>query len=127
MQSYEATTDDITVTVRPMYLDGQSDFLARRFVFAYSIIIENKGTESVQLMRRHWLITNARGEVNEVEGEGVIGKQPVIDPGASHEYASYSVLETFEGTMEGSYVMQKPDGGQFMVVIHRFVLRAAAN
>jgi len=74
MQSYEATTDDITVTVRPMYLDGQSDFLARRFVFAYSIIIENKGTESVQLMRRHWLITNARGEVNEVEGEGVIGK-----------------------------------------------------
>jgi ApaG protein len=127
MQSYEATTDDITVTVRPMYLDGQSDFLARRFVFAYSIIIENKGTESVQLMRRHWLITNARGEVNEVEGEGVIGKQPVIDPGATHEYASYSVLETFEGTMEGSYVMQKPDGGQFMVVIPRFVLRAAAN
>ncbi len=78
-------------------------------------------------MRRHWLITNARGEVNEVEGEGVIGKQPVIDPGATHEYASYSVLETFEGTMEGSYVMQKPDGGQFMVVIPRFVLRAAAN
>ena len=127
MQSYEATTDDITVTVRPMYLDGQSDFLARRFVFAYSIIIENKGTESVQLMRRHWLITNARGEVNEVEGEGVIGKQPVIDPGASHEYASYSVLETFEGTMEGSYVMQKPDVVEFMVVIPRFVLRAAAN
>ena len=127
MQSYVASTDDITVTVRPMYLDGQSNMLARKFVFAYFIRIENNGKQRVQLMRRHWFIQNSDGELKEVEGEGVIGQQPTIPPGGSHEYSSFSVLETFEGTMEGTFLMERPDGEQFTVAIPRFVLRAASN
>ncbi|HUI65550.1 MAG TPA: Co2+/Mg2+ efflux protein ApaG [Bacteroidota bacterium] len=127
MQSYVASTDDITVTVRPMYLDGQSNILARKFVFAYFIRIENNGKQRVQLMRRHWFIQNSDGELKEVEGEGVIGQQPTIPPGGAHEYSSFSVLETFEGTMEGTFLMERPDGEQFTVAIPRFVLRAASN
>ncbi len=127
MTSYAATTESITVHVRPVYLDGQSSLAGRRFVFAYFIRIENHGDEEVQLLRRHWLIADADGEVKEVEGEGVVGQQPLIPPGGSHEYNSYCILETFEGSMEGTYRMVRPNGEFFTVVIPRFVLRAAAN
>jgi ApaG protein len=127
MQAYVATTENITVIVRPLYLDGQSNLLARKFVFAYFIRIQNDGTEPVQLLRRHWFIRSSEGDIKEVEGEGVIGQQPVIPPGRAHEYSSYSVLETFEGTMEGTYLMEKPNGEQFSIAIPKFVLRAAAN
>jgi len=124
---YIATTEDITVRVRPVYLDGQSDILARKFVFAYYIRIENHSASKIQLLRRHWFIRESIGEVKEVEGEGVVGKQPVIAPGGVHEYNSYCVLATFEGTMEGTYQMVRPSGEVFYVVVPRFTLRAAAN
>ncbi len=127
MLAYEAITDEIKVSVRPVYLDGQSDILAQRFVFAYFIRIENQGLSDVQLLRRHWFITDDTGRAHEVEGEGVIGKQPVIAPGEHHEYNSYTVLETFEGNMRGTYLMERADGQRFRVEIPRFDLRAAAN
>ena len=127
MQTYAATTENITVTVRPVYLDGQSNQIQRKFVFAYFIRIENNGGDQVQLLRRHWYITNSNGDVQEVEGEGVIGEQPVIPPGGHHEYSSFCILETFEGSMEGTYLMERAGGEQFSVTIPRFALRAAAN
>jgi ApaG protein len=127
VQPYEATTEKITITVRPIYLDGQSDMLGKKFVFAYFIRIENNSLTPVQLLRRHWYIRNAQDELREVEGEGVVGKQPVIVPGDSHEYSSFAVLDTFEGSMEGTYLMRRPNGDTFYVTVPRFTLRAAAN
>ncbi len=127
MNKFVATTEDITVTVRPVYLDGQSDMIAKKFVFAYFIRIENNSKEKVQLLRRHWHINHSSGRVEEVDGEGVVGKQPLILPSESHEYNSYCVLETFEGSMEGTYQMKRSNGELFNVTIPRFVLRAAAN
>lgn len=127
MIPYRATTDAITVTVRPVYLDGKSDLMARRFVFGYFIRIENHGLDEVQLLRRHWLIYDGRGRLQEVEGEGVIGKQPLIGPGEVHEYNSFCILETFEGHMEGTYLMERSIGERFRVAIPRFDLRARAN
>jgi ApaG protein len=127
MKSYIAITEDIKVTVRPVYLDAQSNAVERKFVFAYFITIENLSSESVQLLRRHWIIRHSSGKLEEVEGEGVIGKQPVIQPGAEHDYNSYCILETLEGNMEGTYLMKRGDGTEFKVVIPRFTLRAMAN
>jgi len=127
MNPYVATTEDITVIVQPVYLDGQSDVLARRFVFAYFVRIENNGIDDVQLLRRHWFIRDALGDIKEVDGEGVVGKQPVIPPGEAHEYNSYCILETFEGSMDGTYLMLRSNGESFRVTIPRFSLRASAN
>ncbi len=127
MVPYIATTAAITVTVRPVYLDSQSDFMIRRFVFGYLIEINNNSEGEVQLLRRHWYIRDSNGRVQEVEGDGVIGEQPVILPGRNHKYSSYCVLETFEGSMEGTYLMQRPSGERFKIAIPRFDLRAAAN
>jgi len=127
MTTYTETTENITVFVQPMYLDGQSDVMAKRFVFAYFVRIENNGADEVQLIRRHWYIRDSTGESKEVEGEGVVGRQPLIAPGSAHEYNSYCVLETFEGTMEGTYLMLRSNGETFRVTIPRFILRAAAN
>jgi len=127
MIPYNATTRDIQVTVRPVYLDGQSDVLGKRFVFGYFVRIQNHGPEDIQLLRRHWHITDSDGRVQEVEGEGVIGKQPVIEPGASHEYNSYCVLETFIGHMQGTYTMETAQGDRFKVEIPRFDLKAGVN
>src|ERR1700741_2883470 len=96
MTGYTATTENITIHVRPAYLDHESDVMERKFVFAYFVRIENHGTEDVQLLRRHWFINHAGGRVEEVEGEGVVGKQPVIPPGKTHEYNSFCILDSFE-------------------------------
>ena len=127
MNTYVATTEDITIKVYTVYLDGQSDPLVRKFVFAYFVRVENHGVEEVQLLRRHWYINHAGGRVEEVEGEGVVGKQPVILPGKSHEYNSFCILETYEGTMEGTYLFLRGKGEYFRAAIPRFTLRAAAN
>lgn len=127
MSPYTATTDEITIRVKPVYLEAQSDFMERKFVFAYFIRIENHGKDAVQLLRRHWFINHDGGRVEEVEGEGVVGKQPVIKPDGFHEYNSFCVLDTFEGTMEGTYLMQRSNGEYFRAAIPKFVLRAAAN
>ncbi|MEK6650027.1 MAG: Co2+/Mg2+ efflux protein ApaG [Bacteroidota bacterium] len=125
--SYTAVTRDIRVTVRPIFLDTQSDALSRKFVFAYFITIDNMSGETVQLLRRHWTILHGNGKTEEVDGEGVVGKQPVLPPGHSHEYNSFCILETMEGTMEGTFLMRRKDGTIFEVTIPRFILRAMAN
>ena len=127
MVSYAATTDAVRVTVRPAYLDGKSDVVGRQFTFAYFVRIENEGHSEVQLLRRTWLITDSEGHVQEVEGEGVIGEQPVIGPGEMHEYHSFCVLRTFEGSMEGTYLMQRENGDRFRAQIPTFHLRALTN
>jgi ApaG protein len=125
--TYTETTEGITITVHPVYLDGQSDLVRKKVVFAYFVRIENKTGEPVQLLRRHWIITDGTGNVPEVEGEGVVGKQPVIEPGGRHEYSSFSVIPTLEGSMEGTYLMRRQDGALFKAQIPLFALRAAAN
>ena len=127
MQSYTAITEDIRVTVRPVYLDGQSNAIERKFIFAYFITIENQSRDTVQLLRRHWIIRHASGRIEEVEGEGVIGKQPFLQPGQAHDYNSFCILETLEGSMEGTYLMRRSNGEEFKIVIPKFNLRAMAN
>jgi len=127
MPRYEATTDEVTISVRPVYLDGQSDALAKRFTFAYFVRVENTGEAPVKLLSRRWLIRDGGGRVQEVEGEGVVGQQPRIAPGDAHDYHSFCVLEGMEGSMEGAYLMARPDGSQFLARIPCFHLRARAN
>ena len=127
MTTYTATTEGIRITVQPIYLDGQSDVMQRKFVFAYFIRIENGSSQTVQLMRRHWFIRHSSGRIEEVEGEGVVGKQPTIRPGSFHEYNSYCILETMEGTMEGTYLIKRQNGETFRVTIPTFTLRAMGN
>lgn len=127
MAHFSETTEHIRVSVRPLYIESESNVLSRKFVFAYFIKIENLGSDTVQLLRRHWFITHDTGKVEEVEGEGVIGKQPVIHPGESHEYNSFCILESLEGFMEGTYLMKRSNNQTFYITIPRFVLRAMAN
>lgn len=127
MIPYSSVTENIRVTVRPVYLDGQSDIINRRFVFGYFVRIENRSGSDVQLLSRHWYIHDANGKIQEVVGDGVIGQQPIISPGQSHEYNSFCVLETFSGFMEGFYLMERERGERFHVNIPKFDLQAAAN
>ena len=127
MPSYDATTDAVTVTVRPAYLDDKSDPVGGRFVFAYFVTIANDGPQEVQVLRRRWIIRDETGAVQEVEGEGVVGRQPIIAPGEAHEYHSFCALPTFTGSMEGDYLLQLADGARFRAEIPRFHLRALAN
>lgn len=112
----------IQVTVKVKYLEEQSDEAESRFVFAYTITVSNEGNETVKLLRRHWIITDANNHVQEVKGKGVVGEQPVIHPGQSFEYTSGTVLATQVGTMSGSYQMAVDDGTEFPVNIPQFVL-----
>lgn len=120
--AYEAETDDVVVRVRPSYLAGQSDPDAGRWVWAYQVEIENRGDAAVQLISRHWSITDARGGVEEVRGPGVVGEQPVIGPGDSYSYASGCALGTASGAMVGEYRMTAADGRSFDVAIPAFSL-----
>jgi len=112
----------VHIAVQVRYLADQSDEADNRYVFAYTITISNQGGRPVQLLSRHWIITDANRHVQEVKGKGVVGEQPVIKPGQSFEYSSGSVLATQVGTMSGSYRMQEVDGGEFDVPIPQFVL-----
>ncbi|MFA5834984.1 MAG: Co2+/Mg2+ efflux protein ApaG [Bacteroidota bacterium] len=127
MSAFSEITENIKVSVRPLYLEGESNILSRKFVFAYFITIENLSNDTVQLLRRHWFITHDTGKVEEVEGEGVIGKQPIIAPGKKHNYNSFCILESLEGFMEGTYLMKRSNHETFSINIPRFVLRAMAN
>jgi ApaG protein len=123
---YMAETGGITIRVAPRYLPEQSDVLHRRFAWSYHVRIENHRSQAVQLLRRHWIITNADGVVEEVEGPGVIGQTPVIEPGATFDYISGCPLGTPSGTMRGSFTMRQivdePGRGEFAATIPRFVL-----
>ncbi len=117
-----AETEGVRVDVQSQYLEDQSQPASRRYVFAYTITITNTGQEVVQLRSRHWIITNALGEVEEVEGPGVIGEQPVLSPGESFRYSSGAILPTERGTMHGTYQMHRADGAQFDAEIAPFLL-----
>jgi ApaG protein len=121
-----ATTDGVTVRVSVSYLPEQSEPERGRWFWAYHIRLENEGAESVQLLTRHWVITDGRGARHSVEGEGVVGEQPVIEPGASFDYVSGCPLATPSGAMQGSYQMVRADGAVFAVEIPRFSLFAPA-
>jgi ApaG protein len=117
-------TGDIRIRVHPLFLDQQSRPAEGRFVFAYVVRIENVGRESAHLLRRRWLIHDGIGEDTEVEGDGVVGQQPVIPAGGVHEYQSYCVLKSTSGHMEGAYTFARPDGTTFEAMIPRFTLSA---
>ena len=119
---YEATTKDIRVQVRPQYLPDRSSPTDERFFWAYSVAITNLGGETVQLVTRHWRITDAEGRTIEVKGDGVVGEQPVLAPGESFEYTSGTPLSTSSGIMFGTYQMIDREGQQFDVEIPAFSL-----
>ena len=118
-----SVTEGIRVTVDCAYLPQRSSPDDESYAFAYHVRIANEGKRRVQLMRRHWVITDGNGEVREVEGPGVVGEQPVLNAGDVHEYESGAILTTPVGTMEGTYEMHEPDGRVFRAVIPRFALQ----
>ncbi|WP_174300700.1 Co2+/Mg2+ efflux protein ApaG [Caulobacter sp. S45] len=118
---YEARIADVVVRVRPQYLPEQSEPEERRWVWAYHIEVENRGQATVQLLARHWRITDATGHVEQVKGLGVVGEQPVLNPGESFRYTSGCPLTTPSGVMVGTYRMVG-EGGQFDVHIPAFSL-----
>jgi ApaG protein len=123
---HAATTDGVTVRVSVAYLPEQSEPDRGRWFWAYHIRIENGGADAVQLLTRRWIITDGRGALHTVEGEGVVGEQPLVLPGASYDYVSGCPLSTPTGTMQGSYRMVRADGDLFDVDIPRFALTAPA-
>ncbi len=123
---HAATTDGVTVRVSVSYLEEQSEPGRGRWFWAYHIRLENEGTQAVQLLTRHWIITDGRGARHSVEGEGVVGEQPLIEPGGSFDYVSGCPLATSTGAMQGSYRMVGEDGATFDVAIPRFALVAPA-
>jgi ApaG protein len=112
----------IHVAVQVRFLADQSDEADNRHVFAYTITLTNQGEHAVQVLSRHWVITDANNHVQEVKGKGVVGEQPIIRPGQSFEYSSGTVLATQVGTMSGHYRMQVVDGNEFSVPVPQFVL-----
>jgi len=117
-----ALTDGIRVTVRSQYLPDQSSPEDDRYVFAYTVKIANEGARTAQLRTRHWVITDGRGVIEEVRGDGVVGEQPRLAPGQSFQYTSGCVLQTPVGTMHGSYRMVCDDGSWFDATIAPFSL-----
>ena len=112
----------IRVSVETNYIPDQSAPGSRRFVFGYTITILNEGSEPAKLLRRHWIITDADGKVQEVRGDGVVGEQPHLRPGQGFRYSSGAILETPVGTMQGSYQMVEDDGDEFDAPIAPFRL-----
>ncbi len=120
---YRESTQDIEVEVVPEYLAAESAPQISQFVFAYHITITNKGESEVQLINRHWIITDGEGVVQEVKGEGVVGEQPRLGPGQTHKYSSFCPLSTPTGNMRGSFEMITQKGKKFDVQIPLFFLR----
>lgn len=113
---------DVTVTARSAFIPDQSDAGSERYVFAYTITITNSGSVPVQLLSRHWFITDANNQVQEVKGLGVVGEQPYLRPDESFEYTSGTAMATPVGTMRGSYQMVAEDGEKFEAPIPEFTL-----
>jgi len=106
MSAAQFPDENIKVEVTPEYIEDQSTPDEQRYVFSYHIDIHNQGDKAVQLLSRHWLITDGNGQVQEVQGEGVVGETPVIEPGSSYHYSSGAVLSTQVGSMRGHYGMK---------------------
>ena len=112
----------IEVRVRSGYVPEQSQPNDQRYVFSYTVTIENSGQEPARLINRHWVIADSNGKVQEVRGEGVVGERPHLKPGESYRYTSGTILETPIGSMHGSYEMLADDGTRFDAEIHPFSL-----
>ena len=119
---YEKSTKGIRVEVSPRFSLADSDPAEGTFVFSYTINMANEGNDTAQLLFRHWRIHDAAGDDSMVDGEGVVGEQPVLAPGESHEYQSYCVLRSPVGFMEGHYTFVRDDGEEFRVEVPRFHL-----
>jgi ApaG protein len=113
---------DISVAARTTFIPDQSDLESGRYVFAYTITITNTGTLPAQLVSRHWIITDANNQVQEVRGQGVVGEQPMLRPNESFQYTSGTAIATPVGTMRGTYQMVAEDGVQFDALIPEFTL-----
>ena len=122
MYTSDTVTQSVRVQVMAQYSPEQSQPLQNQWFFLYTVQISNEGVETVQLISRHWIITDANHHVKEVRGPGVVGKQPVLDPGESFQYTSGCPLSTPFGSMRGTYQMLKPDGERFDVEIGPFAL-----
>lgn len=114
--------ESIEVSVSPQYLPEQSNESVAEYTFAYTVEITNHGDETVQLLARHWIITDGNNSIREIEGEGVVGEQPHIKPGERYQYSSGAILSTKTGTMEGSYKMCSEAGLPFDAIIKPFGL-----
>ncbi|HEY5959403.1 MAG TPA: Co2+/Mg2+ efflux protein ApaG [Polyangiaceae bacterium] len=123
MPNPEAVTRGIRVRVKTEFAPTHSDPRRHRWFFSYTIRISNEGPETVQLLNRSWIITNAEGHVEQVQGAGVVGEQPVLEPGRAFEYTSGCPLQTPFGSMHGTYEMATQEGERFEVAIPPFVLR----
>jgi ApaG protein len=121
---YMEETRGIRVIAEPTFLREESRPEEALYVFAYKITLMNTGEERIQLLSRHWIITDGTGGIREVKGEGVIGQQPVLDPGSTYEYSSFSPIPTPTGNMRGSYLMKSLSSGEtFQAKIPLFFLR----
>ncbi|KAG1660433.1 Protein ApaG [Nymphon striatum] len=118
----EMNNYNIQVTVGTQYIEAESNPEANRFVFAYTIKIENLGNIAAKLLSRHWIITDANNRIQEVKGKGVIGEQPYLRPGESFEYTSGTMMETPVGSMQGTYQMEADDQHHFDAIIEPFTL-----
>ena len=119
---YEQETRGVTVRVTPSFLPEQSSRERGRYVWAYTVEIENRGLTHIQLVSRHWIITDALNRTEEVKGPGVVGEQPELKPGEAYRYASACPLTTPSGLMRGSYRMITPEGDTFEVQVPQFSL-----
>jgi ApaG protein len=118
----DTTTDGIRVGATAFYLPEESDVDGKRYVFGYRIVIVNDGSQNATLRSRYWKIIDAKGNIDEVRGDGVVGEQPRLAPGQAFKYTSYCPLPTEWGTMEGTYQFERDDGEKFDVKIGRFYL-----
>jgi ApaG protein len=124
---YYKLSEGIRITVRPVYLPERSNVAKQQYVFAYFVRIENVGELTAQLRSRRWLIHDSIGEDTAVEGEGVVGEQPLLAKGQVHEYQSFCVLKSPSGYMEGEYLFHRSDGTDFSAEIPRFHLEASQS
>ena len=122
MRGSKTTTQGIRIEVESVFVPERSDPVEKRWFFAYTIRVTNEGTETVQLISRHWIITDGDGDAEEVRGPGVVGKQPTLAPGESFEYTSACPLATNFGTMHGTYQMVTEGGKYFDAEISPFAL-----
>ncbi len=118
----ESKKYDVKVTAQSFFLPDQSDEENDQYVFAYTVRIENTGQIPAQVISRHWIITDADSQVQEVRGMGVVGEQPVLKPGQHFEYTSGSSINTIVGTMRGTYQMVAEDGTRFDAIVPEFTL-----
>ena len=124
---YSKTTNGVTVTVTPYFLDDQSSPQESHFVWAYQVNIKNSGNSSIKLNHRNWLIIDANGKVINVQGEGVVGEFPTIEPGESFEYTSGTPLKTNNGIMQGFYLVSQDNGEKLKIDIPAFSLDSPYN